>query len=589
MVAQCSRAASGERVGQEASICANAKPFSHVSTWGNVRHQNGAKSAMLARTPVTDKRAADSPRSRGWCNADRVRDDRKQTFLATVRHASYDWGSMDLRTVDSKQTMRVLPQLVPDSACGRCDVCCRFPEADSFLRPYFTHQEITDAVARGVPDSFFPDTSGSQVELVKNPMDEGYLCPAFDLQSGLCGIYDVRPLDCQLYPLALMWDASGQEVLLGWDSKCPFMRDAVPRAIHEYAESVLGWLTTEGGLDKIAAHPHLVGRFQDDVIVLQALPHLTARLVPARVDARLRPLTLLDAPQFAKALERAHVIGQDTPAAFAFPYHYIWTSLLPYWWMEFDHTLFLFAKSSDGWFMPLPPLGAGPLDQAVAQAFVMMQSWNGSSPVSRIENVMESQRQRLECGENQFRQKDGDYLYPVGALAALAGDHYKSQRALCNRVTREQTITVEPYRADDQADCVRLYGRWADQKRNGHLDQMGTLLLEDAEMAHRLVLQEHERIGLSGMVVRIREDIAAYTFGYWLTPQTWCILLEVADRSIPGLAQWVFRETCRTAMAQGAVSINAMDDAGLPGLRAAKLAYRPSSILDTWVITRMTA
>jgi hypothetical protein len=42
-------------------------------------------------------------------------------------------------------------------------------------------------------------------------------------------------------------------------------------------------------------------------------------------------------------------------------------------------------------------------------------------------------------------------------------------------------------------------------------------------------------------------------------------------------------------MAQGAVSLNAMDDAGLPGLRAAKLAYRPSTILNIWTITRMTA
>ncbi len=165
----------------------------------------------------------------------RSRDDWKRTFLATVRHASYDWSPMDLMTMDSKQTMRVLPQVVPDSACFRCDVCCRFPEADSFLRPYFTRLEIADAVAHGVPDSFFSNQSGSQVDLVKNPIGEGYLCPAFDLKSGRCGIYDVRPLDCQLYPLALMWDASGREVLLGWDSKCPFMRDAPSRAISEYA------------------------------------------------------------------------------------------------------------------------------------------------------------------------------------------------------------------------------------------------------------------------------------------------------------------------------------------------------------------
>lgn len=496
--------------------------------------------------------------------------------------------SMDLMTVDSKQTLRVLPQLVPDSACFRCDVCCRFPEADSFLRPYFTRSEISDAVEHGIPELFFPDKFGSQVGLVKNPIGEGYLCPAFDSKSGRCGIYDVRPLDCRLYPMALMWDLSGREVLLGWDSKCPFMRDAPSSAIREYAERVAIFLASEAIVETIAAHPRFIGSFQDDVVVLKTLPHLTARLGPQRVDFRLHPLTVSDRSYFEKALERAQVLCPETPAAFAFPYHYIWSSLLPYWWMEFDRTLFLFVQSPDGWFMPLPPLGAGPLDRAVEQAFALMRSWNGTSPVSRIENVMESQRQLLERDGIRFHRKEGDYLYPVEALAALAGDRYKSQRVLCNRAAREQAITKEPYRADCHSGCARLYRRWAEQKHRGNLDQVGKLLLEDAEMAHALVFQEHERIGLSGTVLRVNHDIVAYTFGYWLTPQTWCILLEVADRSIHGLAQWVFRETCRTAMAQGAIFINAMDDAGLPGLRAAKSAYRPSAILDTWVITRMT-
>ncbi|NGZ04662.1 MAG: hypothetical protein CV090_16600, partial [Nitrospira sp. WS238] len=123
---------------------------------------------------------------------------------------------------------RGLPQLVPGSTCARCDVCCRFPEADSFLRPYFAQQEITDAVRQGVSEVSFPDKSGSQVNLVKNPTGEGYLCPAFDSTSGLCGIYKVRPLDCQIYPLVLMWNASSEEVLLGWDTKCPFMREEPP-------------------------------------------------------------------------------------------------------------------------------------------------------------------------------------------------------------------------------------------------------------------------------------------------------------------------------------------------------------------------
>jgi uncharacterized protein len=394
-------------------------------------------------------------------------------------------------------------------------------------------------------------------------------------------------LDCQLYPLALMWDQSGQEVVLGWDTKCPFMREEPSRSVRVYAEQVEKLLRDDAVVQQLAKHPRLIGRFQDDVIVLNKLPSLTTRLTQQRADPRLRPLTTSDAPAFAAALERAHVLHADSPAAYAFPYHYMWTSVLSYWWMELDETWFLFAKSPDGWFMPLPPLGQGSWDQVLEQAFTLMRQWNGSSPVTRIESITEAQKLTISREGIQFRQKDGDYLYSAASLAALAGDLYKSQRALCNRVAREHEIIDEPYRASDQADCVRLYRRWAEQKCQDHLDPLGKLLLEDAAQAHRLVFEEYEGMGVSGRITREGHEIVAYTFGYWLTPQTWCVLLEVADRSVSGLAQWVFRETCRTASMQGAVWVNAMDDAGLPGLRAAKLAYHPTTVLTTWMATRM--
>jgi hypothetical protein len=395
----------------------------------------------------------------------------------------------------------------------------------------------------------------------------------------------VRPLDCQLYPFALMWDKAQKQVLLGWDTKCPFMREAISNAITAHAEQVAILLATEAVAETIVANPSLIGRFQDEVVVLKTLPQLTARLTPQRVDSRLRPLTLSDAPHFAQALEQAHVLSPAALAAYAFPYHYIWTSLLPYWWMESHETFFLFAQSPDGWFMPLLPLGPRPLDQAVGEAFMLMQQWNGLSPVSRIENVMGPQKQLLERVGIRCRQKDGDYLYKAEALAALKGDHYKSQRALCNRVERERVIVIEPYRESHRAGCLALHELWVTQKQAGDPDSMGMLLLEDAKAAHVLVFAEHERIGLSGTVAKVEDRIVAYTFGYWLTPRTWCVLLEVADRSMTGLAQWLFRETCRTAINAGATYINAMDDAGLSGLREAKLAYRPTALIENCVIT----
>ena len=53
------------------------------------------------------------------------------------------------------------------------------------------------------------------------------------------------------------------------------------------------------------------------------------------------------------------------------------------------------------------------------------------------------------------------------------------------------------------------------------------------------------------------------------------MLLEVADRTIPGLAQYLFRDTCRKALSEGAEYINTLDDSGLAGLRESKDAYHP--------------
>ncbi|HXC67943.1 MAG TPA: YkgJ family cysteine cluster protein, partial [Nitrospiraceae bacterium] len=92
-----------------------------------------------------------------------------------------------------------LPQLVPSHTCLQCDVCCRFPDPDSVLRPYFTESEIERAVAGGVEGTAFPSRRGSQVLLVPDSLGGGYQCPAFESTTSTCRIYEQRPFDCQLY------------------------------------------------------------------------------------------------------------------------------------------------------------------------------------------------------------------------------------------------------------------------------------------------------------------------------------------------------------------------------------------------------
>jgi Fe-S-cluster containining protein len=476
---------------------------------------------------------------------------------------------------------RGLPQAVPNSACFHCDVCCRFPDPDSVLRPYFTGEEIANAVHHGLNARAFPDVNGSQVALVPNPRGEGFVCPAFEPGTSKCLIYDQRPLDCRLYPLLLMWNAGHDEVVLAWDQTCPFTKEHVPASIRRHADQVMSILEEPRTVERIANHPRLVGRFQVEAMVLAPLPGLTQALSVRWGQEPCRRLVLEDLSRLRTAVDRSKMCG--FLAAYSAPYHYMWNALLPYWWIDLHGAMCLFIQSPDGWFMPLPPLTEGSLERPLNEAFRLMRQWNGESAVTRIENLPGVLAPTVSAMGYRISPKSSDYLYRADDLARLAGDRYKSQRALCNRAEREGRMVVEPFHPRDRAACRALLHEWRNQKLARRSDSLAALLLEDSVSAHEVAWSHASDLQLAGSVLRRNGTLCGYTFGYWLDRRTWCVLLEVTDRTIPGSAQFLFRETCRHARVEGAEFINTMDDSGLAGLRLSKEAYHPVARIESFV------
>ena len=186
--------------------------------------------------------------------------------------------SMPLLVPDRLPTR--VEQIVPSSVCATCDVCCRFPEFESPLRPYFTREEIHAAIAAGVPPDAFQDHAGTKIRLV--PHGEGFICPAFNPKSGECSIYHSRPLDCRLYPVAVMWDKEHEQVVMGWDAKCPFIVQKLhmPES-HAYVERTARLLESDTVASTIVENPMWVGAFQEDVLILRPLERITQGLHPS--------------------------------------------------------------------------------------------------------------------------------------------------------------------------------------------------------------------------------------------------------------------------------------------------------------------
>jgi len=66
---------------------------------------------------------------------------------------------------------------------------------------------------------------------------------------------------------------------------------------------------------------------------------------------------------------------------------------------------------------------------------------------------------------------------------------------------------------------------------------------------------------------------------------TLCVHIERADSSIRGAYQLTVREFAAHNRENGIKYINREDDAGIPGLRTAKLSYHPAMMAEKYSVT----
>ncbi|MDE0425995.1 MAG: YkgJ family cysteine cluster protein [Candidatus Poribacteria bacterium] len=166
-----------------------------------------------------------------------------------------------------------LYQIIPAEVCFSCDVCCRFLEADSPLAPIFTEGEREKVIAAGAdPALFRPQADGKSAQIQLKPHTDFYICPFFDPETSHCTIYPIRPLDCQLYPFALMFSKDGGAVVLGVDTLCPFGEEHLEtEAFQRHIRDVINYIESEAVTAQITANWHIIGDYQETVKIVHRL------------------------------------------------------------------------------------------------------------------------------------------------------------------------------------------------------------------------------------------------------------------------------------------------------------------------------
>lgn len=161
-----------------------------------------------------------------------------------------------------------------------------------------------------------------------------------------------------------------------------------------------------------------------------------------------------------------------------------------------------------------------------------------------------------------------DYLYPREALATLAGRSLQRKRNLVNHFLKHheyQAFPLSPPRTDE---ALHVLEEWRKDAR----DQADYAPARDA-------LLRASEFGLIGSVFHVEGRPAGYTLGEHAVSGTMFVVhYEKTVPDMKGLYQVINMDFARSLPATCTV-INREQDLGDPGLRQAKLTYRPSGFV----------
>ena len=272
-------------------------------------------------------------------------------------------------------------------------------------------------------------------------------------------------------------------------------------------------------------------------------------------------------------------------AVFSFVNMFVWQDFFKFQFEEIDGNLCIFSSDGAGTFLYLPPLGKKISEAAVKGCFEKMAVLNQGTGVSRIENVTEGQLAHFPASQYKIYKKGYESLYYRQDLLGLKGQGLKPKRNAYNHFVKNYTGHYRPFEKAMIKECLGLYDQWAGHKKETSRGEIYLQMVEDNRRVHRRAMEFYDELRLVGRVVEVDGKIAGYTFGYFITKEIFCDLLEVADVSVKGLPTYIFHEFCNDECLKAVKFINVMDDFEMGNVSRTKLSFRPVLMVPAYGVS----
>lgn len=172
-----------------------------------------------------------------------------------------------------------------------------------------------------------------------------------------------------------------------------------------------------------------------------------------------------------------------------------------------------------------------------------------------------------------------DYVYRTQDLIELKGRDYHSKKNHLNYFLNNykyEYISLTSRMANEAMDFIREFN----ERKKLPEHEMELLKMEELAMVD--VFDHIEAVGyLTGAIV-IDGKIEALSIGGHLNRNTVTVHVEKANISYRGLYQAINNDFCKH-VASSVKYINREEDMGIPGLRKAKLSYKPIKLVESHI------
>lgn len=259
-----------------------------------------------------------------------------------------------------------------------------------------------------------------------------------------------------------------------------------------------------------------------------------------------------------------------------FSYAVIWEEAIGLTICKTDTALYMHLDVDDCFLLPI----TDDLPKAMAELEAHCQESGQRFVLMCVPTEEALELQKMGYTIEHIRDLD-DYLYESKKLISLSGKKLQAKRNHISQFERHYTYTVRPLTTKElREECYRMATTtWLESKDEE------TREMDDEMRAIRRAFDHWDELNLVGLMVCVDNHLTAFTVGEKIDDQMAIVHFEKGDTSYIGIYS-VINQLFVSQYLSDVKYVNRQEDAGIEGLRRAKLSYHPDLMVEKYKVTK---